>query len=137
MTSTFELTHDSDAYAPRLRPTLAASLAISTAGIVVSLVMWIWANAQQVDYDDLDLTGVFSGSERGFGYFAVYLTASFLVGLVALGLALVGAQSDRVRVSVVAGAMAMFLVMVPVVFVVGHEVNHWGGGCFDCGYGGD
>jgi hypothetical protein len=31
--------------------------------------------------------------------------------------------------------MAMFLVMVPVVFVAGHEVNHWGG-CVGCGVGG-
>ena len=136
MTSTSELTHDSGSHAPRLPPALTASLAISTVGIIVSIVMWVWANAQHVDYDDLDLTGVFSGSERGFGYFAVYLTATFLVGLVALGLALFGAQADRVRASVGAGALAMFLVMVPVVFVVGHEVNHWGG-CFDCGYGGD
>jgi hypothetical protein len=32
--------------------------------------------------------------------------------------------------------MAMFLMTVPVVFVVGHEINHWGG-CLSCGYGGD
>ena len=69
---------------------------------------------------------------------AVYLTAMFLAGLLALFLAAVGASSvrDQAWAAVVAGAMAMFLVMVPVVFVAGHEVNHWGG-CVGCGGGGD
>ncbi|MFL6178469.1 MAG: hypothetical protein ACJ74E_01290 [Actinomycetes bacterium] len=136
MTSTFEPVDRSDSDQARGRSALTASLAISGAGILVTLIAWVWANAQQVDYDDLDLTGVFSGQEDGFAYFAVYLTATFLAGLVALALALIGASSERARSSVAAGAMAMFLVMVPVVFVVGHEVNHWGG-CISCGYGGD
>ena len=118
---------------------LNASLAISAVGVFVTLVGWVWANAQRVDYDDLDLTGVFTGAEEGFAYFAVYLTATFLAGLAALFLAALGAAAVRERawVAVVAGAMAMFLVTVPVVFVVGHEVNHWGG-CVSCGgAGGD
>ena len=87
--------------------------------------------------DDLDLTGVFSGAEEGFAYFAVYLTAMFFAGLLALFLALVGASAVRERawVAVAAGAMAMTLVMVPVVYVAGHEINHWGG-CVGCGSGG-
>jgi ABC-type Fe3+ transport system permease subunit len=116
-----------------------ASVVISTVGIFVSLVGFVWANVQRVDYDDLDLTGVFSGAEEGFSYVAVYLTAMLLAGLLALFLAMVGASAVRHRawIAVVAGAMAMFLVMVPVVFVAGHEANHWGG-CTGCvGGGGD
>jgi hypothetical protein len=131
MTATFEPVHPTDEDTrPGTAGALTASLAISAVGIFVSLVGWVWANAQRVDYDDLDLTAVFSGGEEGFAYFAVYLTATFLAGLVALGLAMLGAPSarDRVGVAVMAGAMAMFLVMVPVTFVVGHEINHWGGG---------
>jgi hypothetical protein len=117
--------------------TLKASLVISTVGVVGSLVAWVWANSQQVNYDELDLTGVFTGSENGFGYVAAYLAAMFFGGLVALLLAVIGAAHvyDRAWRTVLAGAMAMFLVMVPVVFVAGHEVNHWGG-CILCGSGG-
>jgi Na+-driven multidrug efflux pump len=136
MTSTYEPVNASDSEEVNGRTALTASLVISTVGIFVVFVGWVWANAQNVDYDDLDLTGVFSGSEEGFAYFAVFLTASFLGGLIAFVLALVGAAAERVRLSVVAGAMAMFLMTVPVVFVVGHEINHWGG-CLSCGYGGD
>ena len=76
--------------------------------------------------------------KKGFAYFAVYLAATFLAGLAALFLAALGAAAARERawVAVAAGAMAMFLVTVPVVFVVGHEVNHWGG-CVSCGGGRD
>jgi hypothetical protein len=137
MTATIEPVHTSDSDEAKGGVALTASLVISGVGILATVIAWVWANAQQVDFDDLDLTGVFSGQEKGFAYFAVYLTASFLAGLVALGLAFVGAATERLRASVAAGAMAMVLVMVPVVFVVGHEVNHWGG-CFSCGgYGGD
>jgi hypothetical protein len=124
---------------PGLGGALLTSLTISTIGLFVSVVGWVWANAQRVDYDDLDLTGVFSGAEEGFSYVAVYLTAMLLAGLLALFLAMVGASAVRHRawIAVVAGAMAMFLVMVPVVFVAGHEANHWGG-CTGCvGGGGD
>jgi hypothetical protein len=136
MTSTYEPVNASDSEEKDGSAALTASLVISTVGIFVVLVGWVWANAQNVDYDDLDLTGVFSGREERFAYFAVFLTASFLGGLIAFVLALVGAVAERVRISVVAGAMAMFLMTVPVVFVVGHEINHWGG-CLSCGYGGD
>ena len=43
----------------------------------------------------------------------------------------------RVPSSVVAGALAMVPLMVPVVFVVGHVINHSAGICLDCGFGGD
>jgi hypothetical protein len=137
MTSTIDQVSPSQQERTPLGPALVTSLAISTVGVFVSLVGWVWANAQRVDYDDLDLTGVFSGAEEGFAYFAVYLTAMFFAGLLALFLALVGASAVRERawVAVAAGAMAMTLVMVPVVYVAGHEINHWGG-CVGCGSGG-
>ena len=136
MTATLDQSAPSTQSGSTLGGALTTSLAISTVGIFISLVGWVWANAQRIDYDDLDLTGVFSGAEEGFAYVAVYLTAMFLAGLLALFLAVVGASAERVRTAVVAGAMAMFLVMVPIVFVAGHEVNHWGG-CVGCGGGGD
>ncbi len=138
MTTTIDPARPAEQDRAGLGRSLTASLVISTVGVFVSLVGWVWANAQRIDYDDLDLTGVFSGSEEGFAYFAVYLTAMFLAGILALFLALVGSAGVRERAwtAVAAGAMAMVLVMVPVVFVAGHEINHWGG-CIGCGGGGE
>ena len=108
---------------------LNASLALSTFGIAFSLVAWVWANGQQIDYDDLQLNDV--GVTSGLEYVPIYLLSMLIAGLSSLALAAAGARSNRDRpwVAVAAGAIAMFLVMVPVVFFVSHEVSHW---CVDC-----
>jgi hypothetical protein len=102
-------------------------LVISAVGIVFNVGVWIWADGQRVNYDDLPVTDSYVLRAEGFGYFSVYLLAVLVVGLISLGLAFAGARSrrDRPWVAVAAGAMAMFLVMVPVVFLVGHAINHW------------
>ena len=110
----------------RVRPwALKASLVVSTVGIVFSLLGWLWANGQQVEYTDLELVEVRAGSD--LEYVPLYLAAMLILGLVALALAAAGARAGQRQpwVVVVAGAMAMFLVMVPVVFFVGYEVSHW------------
>ncbi|MFL6070569.1 MAG: hypothetical protein ACJ72Y_04735 [Actinomycetes bacterium] len=99
------------------------------------MVAWTWANGQRVDYGDLAFDGILG--RNGFGYVAAYLAAMLTVGLASLWLALLGAGSVRRApwVSVIAGAMAMFLVMVPVVFVVDHGISHWCVGCRTEGVG--
>ncbi|MFL6182393.1 MAG: hypothetical protein ACJ73J_08795 [Actinomycetes bacterium] len=114
---------------------LKVSLAISATGILFNVVAWTWANGQRVDYGDLAFDGILG--RNGFGYVAAYLAAVLIVGVVSLWLALLGAGSVRRApwVSVIAGAMAMFLVMVPVVFVVDHGISHWCVGCTTEGVG--
>jgi hypothetical protein len=113
---------------------IKVSLAMSAVWILFSLGAWTWANRQQVDYSDLDLDQIIG--KNGFGYLGLYFGGMLAFGIASLWLAMLGARAVRQNawVAVVAGAMAMFLVMVPVVFLVTHEISHW---CVGCAAGGD
>ena len=104
---------------------LKASFAMSAIWILFSFVAWTWANGQRIDYSDLDTDQIMG--KNGFGYLGLYLGGMFTFGVASLWLALAGAGSTRRApwVAVIAGAMAMFLVMVPFIFFVDHGISHW------------
>ena len=114
---------------------IKVSLAMSAVWILFSLGAWTWANRQRVDYSDLDLDQIIG--KNGFAYLGLYFGGMLAFGVASLWLALLGARSarDTPWIAVVAGAMAMFLVMVPVVFLVDHGVSHWCRGCATQGVG--
>jgi hypothetical protein len=113
---------------------LKASLAMSAVWILFSLRAWTWANGQRVDYNDLSIDDVLGKND--YGYLGLYFGSMLAFGIASLSLGLLGARSTQRApwVAVIAGAMAMFLVMVPVVFFVDHGVSHW---CIGCMAGGD
>jgi hypothetical protein len=114
---------------PDRRWALNASLSLSGVVILVNVAIWTWANSERRDFDAMLLKDPPLPRPDGWEYLLGYLLAMLAIGVLALALALLGARSsgERPWMATVAGALAMSVVMVPVVFLVSHAVNHWPG----------
>jgi hypothetical protein len=114
---------------PDRRWALTASLALSGLVILGNIVIWTWANSQRRDFDAMLLQDPPLPRPDGWEFLLGYLLVMLILGILALALGLLGARSvgERPWVATVAGALAMSVVMVPVVFLVSHAVNHWPG----------